>query len=454
MTSWWANARDTIRSQLWPIPAIAVVAALAVGLGLPQVDARVDGHISGWLSDWGFGGDADAARALLEAIASSLITVTALTFSLTVVTLQLASSQFSPRLLRTFTSDRFVQATLALFLATFTYALTLLRAVRGSSDGSGQGEVVPQLAITLAFVLAVASVLGLVLFLGHLAQQIRVETMLRSVHRDASGMMRAVLPERDRAEPDHRAGPQAPPGALELLAPADGFLTWIAHSELLTVAVDEDAVVRVEVYPGSYVVKGTPVGLAWPASGGRFDAETADRVADAAAGCLHTGFEPTASQDVGYGLRQLTDVATKALSPGINDPTTAIHALGHISALLCELAGHELGARILRDEDDRVRVRMEGPDLASLIDRGISQPRRYGAADPLVLERIFEVLLDLSHRVAPDQRQAVRDHLERLRGTAAAQDLDLHERGSLAELGLRVEANLGMRPTETRTREA
>ncbi len=181
MNTWLASTRDTFKTQLWPAPVIAVVAALLFGVGLPQLDATIDGDLSGRVNDWLFGGDADAARSLLGAIASSLITVTALTFSLTVVTLQLASSQFSPRLLRTFTSDQFVQATLALFLATFTYALTVLRAVRSAGD-SGQSEFVPKLAVTLAFVLAVASVLGLVLFLAHLTEQIRVETMLRNGH--------------------------------------------------------------------------------------------------------------------------------------------------------------------------------------------------------------------------------------------------------------------------------
>ncbi len=169
------------RPSCGPIPTIAVVAALSLGLGLPELNSAVSGHLSGRASGVLFGGDADAARSLLGAIASSLITVTALTFSLTVATLQLASSQFSPRLLRTFTSDQFVQATLALFMATFTYALTVLRAVRSAGD-SGQAEFVPKFAVTLAFLLAVASVLGLglVLFLAHLTSQIRVETMLRT----------------------------------------------------------------------------------------------------------------------------------------------------------------------------------------------------------------------------------------------------------------------------------
>lgn len=182
----------------------------------------------------------------MGAIASSLITVTSLTFSLTVVTLQLASSQFSPRLLRTFTRDLFVQTTLALFLATFTYALTVLRAVRSAGD-TGQAEFVPRFAVSVAFLLTVASVVALVLFLAHLTAQIRVETLLHNVRRDASTTMRAVLPERELV-------------AAQLLAVDHGFLTWIEHGDLLAVAVDEDVMISLDVHPGVFVVKGTPLG--------------------------------------------------------------------------------------------------------------------------------------------------------------------------------------------------
>lgn len=355
------------------------------------------------MDEWpAFGGDADAARSLLGAIASSLITVTSLTFSLTVVTLQLASSQFSPRLLRTFTSDLFVQTTLALFLATFTYALTVLRAVRSAGD-AGQAEFVPRFAVSVAFLLTVASVVALVLFLTHLTAQIRVETMLHNVRRDASSTMRAVLPERERGDVDPQPTLRPPVDAVQVLAVDHGFLTWIEHGDLVAIAVDEGALISLGVHPGAFVVKGTPLGSAWPASGGHFDSEATSRLADRVATCVHTGPERTASQDVGYGLRQLTDVANKALSPGINDPTTAIHALGHISAFLCDLTDRDLGTQALRDDDDRVRVLLHRPDLAAYLDLGISQPRRYGVTDPQVMERIFKVLLDLSHRVSPDQ---------------------------------------------------
>lgn len=439
---------DTIQTELWPIPTAAVIAALLLGVGLPEVDAAVGGKLSPTASEWLFGGDAGAARTLLAAIASSLITVTSLTFSLTVVTLQLASSQFSPRLLRSFASDQFVQGTLALFLATFTFALTVLRTVRSAGAGD-QSEFVPKFAVTVAFLLAVASVVALVLFLAHLTELIRVESMVRNVHREASGTMQALLSERDPEVGDQSPTLRPPMDAVQLLAGGDGFVNRLDQQRLLRVAVDEDAIVRVEVHPGTYVVRGTPLGTAWPLTPGSLSHEVADRIDDRVARCVHLGFERTKSQDVGFGLRQLADVASKALSPGINDPTTAIHTLGHISSFLCDLTDRDLGPVLLCDHDDRARVELARPDLASYVDLGLSQPRRYGAQDPQVLERIAQVLLDLSHRVAPDQRPVVRDHLERLRATIDAQPFDSAEQTSLAALVQRIEERLGPPSTQT-----
>ncbi|NGP09706.1 DUF2254 domain-containing protein, partial [Rhodococcus sp. 14C212] len=155
---------EAVRSRLWPVPAAAVLLAVLAGIGLPELDAAVDARLPPSVAGYLFGGGADAAREVLSAIAASLITVTSLTFSLTLVTLQLASSQYSPRLLRTFAADRVVQRTLALFLATFTYALTVLRTVRSDTDDADGTAFVPQMAMTTAYLLTVASVLALVLF--------------------------------------------------------------------------------------------------------------------------------------------------------------------------------------------------------------------------------------------------------------------------------------------------
>lgn len=436
MTHFFVAVRETVRTKLWPLPVAALVLAAVAGVLLPLLDAAIDESVPPWLSAALFGGDAGAARTLLDAIASSLITVTSLTFSLTVVTLQLASSQFSPRLLRTFTSDTFVQATLAIFLATFIYSLTVLRAVRGGDDDGA--AFVPKVSVTVAFVLALISVFGLVLFLAHLARQIRVETMLRDVHEDADTTVRLVTKPRDDAD-STRAIPSPPHDAAALTAPTSGFLTSIDGSEILSAATKYDAVVIVDCHPGSSLVQGVPIGKVWSDSGG-LDRDDVDRLQAAVTRAIQVGYERTAVQDVGYGLRQLTDVANRALSPGINDPTTAVHALGHISALLCQLAGRDLGPVLLDDDDHRVRVVLRRPDLADYIEQGISQPRRYGSSDAQVMLRLFRLLEELAYHV--DDAGPVRAQLRRLRETAATADYDLAEIAEFDEAAERVERAL------------
>jgi uncharacterized membrane protein len=428
----WSVVRDAVRTQLWPIPAIGIVVAVLAGVLLPQLDARIDDDLPPTIANYLFGGGADAARAVLEAVAGSLITVTSLTFSLTVVTLQLASSQFSPRLLRTFSSDRFVQVTLGLFLGTFTYALTVLRTVRTPADG--QALFVPQIAVTMAFVLAVVSVFALVLFLAHLAREIRVETMLDAVHRDATGTLDRVLQARG---PDQRSPgiPEVPAHHVPLFTAASGFLVWINEPDLLAAAVQANAALVITRQPGNFLVAGVPIGVCWPLHGHLFDTSTLDHLRDRAAAAVHTGPERTAAQDIAFGLRQLTDVAIKALSPGINDPTTAIHALGHSSALLTEMAGRDLGPRFLEDQDQALRVTLDRPGFAELLELAIGQPRRYGAADPAVLARLYQLLNEAAWTATRiDHSTAIGGQLDRLDATADAQNFDPAERADLARL--------------------
>lgn len=421
---------DALRTRLWPVPALGVLVAIGAGLGTTQLDEAIDASLPNWLSRLLFGGGPDAAREVLGAIAGSLITVTSLTFSLTLVTLQLASSQFSPRLLRTFARDRFVQRTLALFLATFVYALTVLRTVRTSSESVS--EFVPKISVTTAFGLAVASVIALVLFLGHLVREIRVETMLDNVFRDALETLRALTPVRDPRIP----APTAPtrPGTADLVsATSSGFVVSVDEQALVAAAVDMRAVIEVDRPPGHAVTKGTPVASVWAeGTGGTLAPDRLDELRRRVAAALRTGTERTPVQDLGYGLRQLTDVAVRALSPGINDPTTAIHALGYSSSLLCEMASRELTPALFRDDRGFVRVVLRRPGLSMLLDEAVSQPRRYGAADPAVLARLLLLLKELAWRAPlPEQAPAITRQLLRLRETVAKADFDEHERRAL-----------------------
>ncbi len=436
-----ASFRDTFRSELWPLPALAIIVSIALGVALPRWDARIDDDLSDAVRAYLFGGGADAARVILGSITGSLITLTSLTFSLTVVTLQLASGQFSPRLLRTFAQDRFVHVTLSMFLATFVYSLTVLRAVRTGSDE--QAQFVPQISVTVAFAFTLASVMALVLFLAHLAKEIRVETMLKRVHAEGNDTLRRVLPEFDASRAPVVV-PTVPAYAVPLRAGRSGFMTGLAEEAVLQAAVDADVIVLLEVTPGGTLVTGTPVGYAWPLAGaGQLTGEEREGLEARLGEAIKVRFEHTAAQNIQFGLRQLTDVADKALSPGINDPTTAIHAIGHSSALLCAMVGHDLGPWALRDEEDRVRVTLCRPGLDDLLELAVGGPRRYGAADPDVLARIYGLLREVAWSTQqPGHAEVIRAQLERLSGTVLKQDLDDTERGELTRRHQLVEAAL------------
>ncbi|ULE32003.1 DUF2254 domain-containing protein [Mycobacterium sp. IDR2000157661] len=437
----WSRVREGFRTQLWPVPLIGVLLAITLGVVMPSIDVALADVLPAALTSYLFGGGPSQASEMLSTIAGSLITVTSLTFSLTVVTLQLASAQYSPRLLRTFARDRFVQLTLALFLSTFAYALVVLRTVRLS--GNGSESFVPRVSVTLAYLLALASVIGLVLFLAHLVREIRVETMMTTVRADASVATAQVFKEMDDADASRQI-PSIPAHAALIHARADGFLAGLDQQGLLSAAEEQDAVVVIDRMAGDWVVKDTPVAYAWSTDPGvRFDEDELGKLADQVTAAIHTADERTPVQDVAYGLRQLTDVAVKALSPGINDPTTAVHALGHISTLLCQFAQRQLGATVLCSDDDVVRLVIRRPDLPQLLDVAIAQPRLYGAEDPLVLERLFAVLRDLAWRAdRPEHQEAIRDQLERLRRTVTEQNFEPAKRERLANAGLAVEGAL------------
>ena len=431
-----AQLRDGFRTQLWPIPTLTVLVALLLGLLMPQLDQRWDGGSSDLL----FGGGADAARTVLSAISGSLITVTSLTFSLTVVTLQLASSQFSPRLLRTFTRDLLVQGTLGLFLGTFVFALAVLRTVR--TEAGGEPAFIPRISVTLAFVLAVVSVLALVVFLGHLTQTIRIESMLKSVHQGASRVV-ARMDEGTRLTPE-AAGRLVPVHASPLLAQSSGFLIEADAKELLRVTGDLDVVVYVSCDPGDSVVAGTPLGWAWSGSGDPLDGQRCDELMDSIDSAITVGFERTATSDVSLGLRQLTDVAVKALSPGINDPTTAVHAISHSSALLCQLSQSLMGPRVFHDDRGVIRLVLSGPEFADVLALGVEQPALYGKGDACVLGRLVTLLREVAWVGGPDVVAPVAAQLDRMRRLVAGAELDPSDRSKLEdEMARTLEAGQG-----------
>jgi uncharacterized membrane protein len=370
----------------------AVLLSVALGVALPPVDLLIDARLPAGVGSVVFNGGAETARSVLSSIAGSLITATSLTFSLTVVALQLASSQASPRVLRLFARDRRVHATLAVFLGTFAYSITVLRSVRSATDTVS--EFVPRLAVTVGFALTLISVITLVFFLAHLATQLRVETILKDIHAETDRTIDLVGASYAAAGA-YALRIRTPEKKNAVTATSSGFITSRDRSALVAFAASRGIVIEENQRVGDNIVTGTPLAFWWTHDDHADVDPTAVEKAIREAHAI--GYERTAAQDIDYGVQQIVDIGVRALSPGINDPTTAVHALGHLSAIISRIVALPRLPAGLAGRDGRLCVvtvtRQPGEDIHD----ALSQIRHYGAGDASVVTRFLHVISDLAY---------------------------------------------------------
>lgn len=422
---------EDVRLTLWFAPSVAALVALATALGLAQVTPG-GGSLLGRLP---WPADVDAASTVLQVIASATITVTSLTFSLVVVALQLASQQFSPRLLREFARDWVIQAVLAVLVSTFVFSLTILMALDTSQPA-------PKLATVIAFVLGLLSVAALLTFLGHIVRALRIDTMMVAVHGETAATIEQVYPALDEPEPARPDGLVDTSSGTVVPARRSGFVKTIRPTVLVEAAADADVVLWMMLRPGDHLVVGTPVGVAYRADGAPVSDQAAERLTDAIVQAVELGYERTTEQDSALGLRQLVDIAVKALSPGINDPVTAAHAVGYLSDLLVRLQHRRLGPQVHADADGTARLVLPDRDARYYLDLACGQIRRYGRREPTVLAALLRMLRDVAV-AAPDDhaRDLVRQQCE-LVVAEMADDLLPTDAAGVHDLAARVEQAL------------
>jgi len=424
---------EKFRAALWFWPSVAAALSLVLASALLPVRVPPDTAAAAWL----WPSDAEGARALLQVVATSTMAATTLTFSLTVVALQLSSQQFSPRLLREFARDRHTQVVLAILVSTIVIALVGLRGVSGD-------EPLPSVLLAVVLLLGLASVAALVTFMGHLVRSLRVDTMMAAVRRETVATLHQMYPEHGGRAID--AGPVAPAEAVDFPAARSGFVTVIRPHTLLEEAARTGLIVRLKIRPGDHIVRGTPLAAAWAVEGGAgVEAET---IAHLLADAVEVGYERTVEQDAAFGFRQLTDIAVKAISPGINDPVTAAHAVGYCGDLLVELFGRQLGERYVRDVEGAVRVILPDRDVRYYLDIVCAPLRRYGSAEPIVLIALLSMLRDAAVATGDDEQ---RSELLRQAGLvleAMSPDLLEVEADAVRDLARRVELAVTGRTTE------
>lgn len=396
---------DALRSSYWFVPTLMAGCAIALAFGMVTLDqSGKSGPIEqlGWI----YAGGPDGARTVLSTIAGSMITVAGTAFSIVIVALQLASSQFGPRLMRNFMQDRGNQVVLGTFIATFIYCLLVLRTVRGDN----YGVFVPQIAVTVGILLAIASIGVLIYFIHHASVSIQVWNVIQEVSHDLNKSIDQLFPEQigHGISQKRRWVEEIPVGfeqeSASILATHSGYLQTINDKQLMKIARSHNLLLRLKYRPGKFIVQDTELAFVWP--GERANQKLTKQINDA----FVLGMQRTEDQDVEFSIQQLVEIAVRALSPGINDPFTAIQCIDQLTAALCRISKRDFPSPYRYDQDNKLRVIANPVTFANLIDDAFNEIRIYGCSDVAVTKRVLESIALIASQTHNQQERSVLLH--------------------------------------------
>jgi uncharacterized membrane protein len=430
---------DILSSGYWFVPAVMGVSAGFFAIGFLWVDRHWHAPAA---SEWIYTGGAAGARSLLSTVAGSVITVAGVVFSITIATLTQASSQFGPRLLRNFMRDRGNQIVLGTFVATFLYCLLILRAVRGADEAT----FVPNVSITFAVLMAVGSLAVLIYFIDHISRALQGPQVVAAVGRELQKAVKKAFPQgvetwHSARHGDNAASPRSEVTAARtpVFAADNGYLQAFDGDGLLEIAKRNDSVMHLACRPGDYIIKGSVLlmieGLA----------NSDEAMQRSIAALFILGRQRTAEQDLEYSIRQLAEIAVRALSPGINDPFTAMNCIDWLGAAIGAVAKCGLPSPYRCDKDGICRVVGKVSTFAGFVGASFNQIRQFGSDSVSVSLRLLEAMASAAQLlVNDDQRSVLRHHAEmvhrqsreKFREPSDLDDLETRFQNALAALQL------------------
>lgn len=403
-----------LRESYWFVPSLMAIGAIGLSFLTTALDNAVG---SEWLEDitWLYANKPAGARAVLSTVAGSMITVAGVTFSMTILSISSTTSQVGPRLLRNFMRDRGNQFTLGVFISTFLYCLMVLRTVRNADTppvgGGGNVELaaafVPQIAILVGLLLAIASVGVLIYFIHHIPESIHVSNIVAGVGHDMNARIAEQFPTKigvPRQNPQQRDVTADLPDsfyqtATQVGAAAAGYLQFVDADGLLQMAQQHDLVLQLKHRPGDFVTKGSVLLLAAP--GDRVD----DAMREQIRSMFYCGAQRTANQNLRFVINQLVEVAMRALSPGVNDPFTATNCMDWLQAGLENLATREMPDAHRLDDQQQLRIVAEPETFDSFIEMVFDQLRPCVAADRNASLHMMQMLQNMMLAVPSDSQR-------------------------------------------------
>lgn len=399
-----------VRSSLWFVPSLIILACALMAVGLVGIEQEAYAQLIRRWPRW-FANEAEGARAMLSAIATSMATIAGVVFSITVVALQLSSTQYTSRVLRNFMRDGANQTVLGVFVGVYVYCLLVLRTI-----SSGDAGFVPNAAVLGGVVLAVVAIGFFIFFIHHISSAIQASEIVAAITRETREAIEQFFPEEIGEDSDEHALPEAMPehaGWLPVPAREMGYLQRIEGDTLLAFARQHGTVVRMECAIGEFIAPGRPLlSLALPC---RRPPEATREANDICAISTYRTIE----QDPAFGLRQLVDIALKALSPSVNDTTTAVICIEHLTLLLCHCARRR-AASVRRSDDGELRVIAKVVGFDRLVALSFGQILENSEHNTEVLFRLLVAIAQIARATGNRRRlQVLAAWLEAVAETAS-----------------------------------
>ncbi|MEO5698799.1 MAG: DUF2254 domain-containing protein [Burkholderiaceae bacterium] len=392
-----------VRESCWFLPGLIAAAGVALGLGFVLIDASIGDQ---WLGryEWFYGSRPEGARAMLSTIAGSTITVAGVVFSITLAAVTYASGQFGPRLLGNFTRDRGNQATLGVFIGTYLYCLVVLRTIRSAQEisadtgGAVREAFVPHIAMFGGLALAIVSTTVLIYFVHHVTTGIHINTVIARVGQKLIDDIR-----KEDGNPREAARTTASferPEAI-IASQEAGYIEAIDFEALLATACGHNLTLRPLQRAGDFVATDRPLLAVTP------EGAVDDRVREECVGAFALGRQRSSRQDLRFAIDELVEIAARALSPGVNDPFTAIACIDWLGAALGELERSCAPCEWLFDEQGAARVQLNPLRFEDYLQSAFGQLRRYVAADPNALRGALATLQAVSRTAQADRNRAL-----------------------------------------------